>query len=214
MLLKHVSVDKQFYNLGLQYCNASTLQNFIDLCGSLPEHTCQLILSQVVSGLCDIHSQSIIHRDLKSENVFLHLADFIDLPTPQTLKTCLLECDPSDLNVVIGDFGLSREHHQDEVVLSNVGSFIYRAPEVVSQVYTKQCDIWAVGIIFFQMLTGRLPRSDELYNESKIRLPIKTISQQGLTLMVQCLNKDPKKRPTAEELRDSKYFHYKIPASS
>ena len=102
----------------------------------LPESEAIEFLKQIVSGYIDIFSQRIIHRDLKPANIFL-----------------------KDGKIKIGDFGFAMKHSESKKFSSyNVGSPIYMPPEALNEnKYTYKSDIWAIGIIFYELLTGRTP---------------------------------------------------------
>eukprot|EP01084_Bolivina_argentea_P229484 387299_1 len=111
------------------------------------------LFAQIVLGLAHCHSHKIIHRDLKPENIFLmskhHAND----------RTCTQQ-----LTAKIGDFGLSKSLISDTVVdamgrnermdmTSATGTQTYAAPEQLSEdVYDVSADIYALGIILFEMI--------------------------------------------------------------
>jgi serine/threonine protein kinase len=94
-------------------------------------------MGQILEGYSHIHARSIIHRDLKPANLLI-------------TKT-------NDLKIADFGFGVRAE----EVAKSskyNVGSPLYMAPESLRKnEYSFKTDIWALGIIFFEMLTGDTP---------------------------------------------------------
>ncbi|MCO6459586.1 MAG: serine/threonine protein kinase, partial [Pirellulaceae bacterium] len=98
----------------------------------------------IAAGVAYLHDHGIVHRDLKPGNIF------------------------DDGGVVkIGDYGLSkfiscsRRSGQTE----SVGTFHYMAPEIGKGVYGKEIDVYALGIILFEMLTGRVPFEGESSQE-------------------------------------------------
>lgn len=95
-------------------------------------------LKGIAAGLSYLHERGIVHRDLKPGNIFY-----------------------DDGYVKIGDYGLSKHisvsQHSGQTV--SVGTVHYMAPEIGSGSYTRAIDIYALGVILFEMLTGRLPFS-------------------------------------------------------
>ncbi len=87
----------------------------------------------ILAGLAHLHSKSVIHRDLKPENILLQG----EIPR-------------------IADFGIARML-KDSQSLKVAGTPNYMAPEGFDGVRSEQTDIWAVGVIFYQLMTGLLP---------------------------------------------------------
>src|SRR5205823_59160 len=91
-----------------------------------------------------LHDQGIVHRDLKPANIFLEGG-----------------------TVKIGDYGLCKfiSSSQRTAQTQSVGTVHYMAPEISTGNYNKQIDIYAAGIILYEMLTGRLPFEGESAGE-------------------------------------------------
>lgn len=102
----------------------------------LGEQKAAFFLNGIAKGLSYLHERGIVHRDLKPGNIFY-----------------------DDGYVKIGDYGLSKHmsvsRHSGNTV--SVGTVHYMAPEIGSGNYTKAIDIYALGVILYEMLTGRLP---------------------------------------------------------
>ena len=88
-------------------------------------------------ALCQVHNFGIIHRDIKAANIFLDNSDQMKL----------------------ADFGISRVlSNSRSKAYSQVGSPAYMAPEIVQgKEYSMEVDIWALGVITFELYTGRRP---------------------------------------------------------
>ncbi|XP_072336445.1 mitogen-activated protein kinase 13-like isoform X3 [Scyliorhinus torazame] len=102
--------------------------------GRLSEDRIQYLLYQILRGIKYIHSTGIIHRDLKPGNLAIN-------------KDCGLK---------IIDFGLAR--HTDSEMTGYVVTRWYRAPEIILnwRHYAQSVDIWSVGCIFAEMITGKI----------------------------------------------------------
>eukprot|EP01059_Diplonema_ambulator_P015306 TRINITY_DN26406_c0_g1_i1.p1 TRINITY_DN26406_c0_g1~~TRINITY_DN26406_c0_g1_i1.p1 ORF type:complete len:705 (+),score=264.17 TRINITY_DN26406_c0_g1_i1:59-2116(+) len=167
------------------------------------ESTARRYFQQLIAAVRYCHSQGVVHRDLKAENLLLS--------KDNTLKIC--------------DFGLSRytgeEAFGDHPIMfsSIAGSLDYQAPEIVKnqKYHGKPADLWACGVILGFMLSGWLPfqgnqgEGDQatkqriLKNPPEYRLH-KDISETARDLIKLCLNPDPSKRITADEVIQHPWF--------
>lgn len=119
-----------------ELCEGGDLSKFIAAKRGLPEAEAITILRQIVDGYSEISSNRIIHRDLKPANILL-----------------------KDNKIKIADFGFAMRASDSRKYSSyNVGSPIYMPPEALNDnKYSYKSDIWAIGVIFFELLTGRTP---------------------------------------------------------
>ncbi|WP_437945917.1 protein kinase [Sorangium sp. So ce296] len=151
------------------------------------------IARDIARGLAAAHERGIIHRDLKPSNIFLHT-------------------DPGESNYVVKilDFGVSKfPTGADQIRTATgilIGSPAYMSPEQVraqGELDTR-ADLWALGVVMFEMLTSRRPiqgRAHELLR-NVLQGEIPTVSQivwqidPGLdALVAQCLQRDRERRP-------------------
>jgi len=130
------------------------------------------------AGVAYLHDHGIVHRDLKPGNIF---------------------CDEGV--VKIGDYGLSkfiscsRRSGQTE----SVGTVHYMAPEVANGRYGKEIDIYALGIILYEMLTGRVPFEGESVGEVLMKHltakpDVSMLAEPYRGVVARALEKDPAKR--------------------
>jgi serine/threonine protein kinase len=106
------------------------------------------ILKQLLNGVTYLHKSGVIHRDLKPDNI---MWKYKNKPFHQN-------------QVVIVDFGLAEKYNNTDYILSKCGTPGYMAPEVIKRPSTMTghkidpaCDIFSVGVILFQALTGKKP---------------------------------------------------------
>ncbi len=129
----------------------------------------------MAKGLAYLHDRGIVHRDLKPANIFY-----------------------DDGYVKIGDYGLSKHiavsRHSAQTV--SVGTVHYMAPEIGSGNYTKAIDIYALGVMLYEMLTGRLPftgssMAEVLMKHVSDRPNLAGIPEPFATVIARALVKDP-----------------------
>lgn len=166
----------------------------------LPEPVVVWWLRQMLSGLKHLHSQDVVHRDLKSSNVFLCEG-----------RRCIR----------IGDFGISRVLESTAFASSCVGTPAYMSPELMrNERYDYHVDMWAMGCIGFELCTLKLPfeaRSllDLVYQvvEAEPDWSLwKGFSEDLRGIVKRLLSKDAHSRPTAGELTANPVFICEVPA--
>ena len=139
----------------------------------------------MMAGLRDLHFKKILHRDMKSLNVFLD----------------------ADHNVRIGDLGVAKTLKTD-FAYTIVGTPYYLSPEMCEEKpYNEKTDIWAMGCIIYELCSGKHPF--EATNQAALALkivmgkyePIPSNYSSDLSWVVQsCLSVDYKRRPSAAYL--------------
>ena len=175
--------DDQHY-IVTDICPGGELFHKILECKRIPVNESVVLFSQVMRAIAYVHSQGIVHRDIKAENFLF----------------------ASDGSLQLIDFGLSVRLKSDEEKLSAVlGSSHYVAPEMLKQRYSKPVDVWSAGVLLYLMLHGQYPfegSEDHIFNQIKHRHP--RIAQgelpdSAVLLLQGLLEKDPSKRLTAAE---------------
>lgn len=130
--------------LAMEYCNGGNLRKVLQR----PENSCGLaekdvrrVLSDVAAGLQYLHQNHIIHRDLKPENIVLKDVD-------------------GKIIYKIIDLGYAKEFDQSSLCNSFVGTLQYLAPELFEKKpYTRAVDLWSLGILAYEVITGQRPFS-------------------------------------------------------
>lgn len=122
--------------MAMEYVSGITLRDALKDFGALDAKRALELFEPMLSGLAAAHRAGILHRDLKPENVLL--AD--------------------DGRIKLGDFGLARDIDNHTSTGSLVGTVAYLSPELVMRgTADARSDVYAAGIMLFEMLTGRQP---------------------------------------------------------
>lgn len=185
--------DSDMAYLVMEYLPGITLRDLLKDYGKLtPEQTID-IMEAVLSGLAAAHKAGIVHRDLKPENVLL--AD--------------------DGRIKIGDFGLARAASANTATgQALLGTIAYLSPELVTRgVADARSDIYALGIMMFEMLTGEQPFKGEqpmqiAYQHANDAVPSPSSKNPSVPaelddLVLWATAKDPDQRPKdAKEMLD------------
>ncbi|KOC71052.1 Mitogen-activated protein kinase kinase kinase 4, partial [Habropoda laboriosa] len=180
----------------MEFCAEGTLESLVAGSGNgLPESLIRKYTHQLLLAITALHSHGIVHRDIKSANIFL---------TDE--GNCLK----------LGDFGSAVQIKAHTTMPGELQGFVgtqaYMAPEVFmkseSSGHGRAADIWSVGCCVIEMASGRRPWSDYDSNYQIMfkvgmgespALP-KNLSIEGIDLVKKCLQHDPKKRLTASVL--------------
>jgi serine/threonine protein kinase len=193
------SSPKELY-LVLEYVQGGELFDYLCSRGSrLPLLEAVSIIKQVLAGVNYCHRFNICHRDLKPENILLVNET---IPVPGSTKTTEIK------HVKIADFGMSTLDSLNGLLRTSCGSPHYASPEIVrGQTYSGAAsDIWSCGVIFFALLTSRLPFDDPNVNNvlRKVRDGRFTIPDwvvpEAKDLLMRILEVDSNKRITVSFL--------------
>lgn len=152
----------------------------------LSESETKFLFYQICSGVQYMHRENVTHRDLKPENILLATADVYTL-------------------VKISDFGLSKRVQLNTLLETRCGTVYYMAPEVrmMNNNYTNKVDIWSLGVILFNCLSGQYPFNEyEYLNSNPIKLLFgsvwKNISKEAITLVQDCIQNNVDRRPSID----------------
>lgn len=132
-------------HLVMEYCNGGDLAEYLLEKGTLSENTIRLFLRQIAGAMRALNAKGIVHRDLKPQNILLCHG-----PRPKPA--------PADITLKIADFGFARFLQDGVMAATLCGSPMYMAPEVIMSLqYDAKADLWSIGTIVFQCLTGTAP---------------------------------------------------------
>jgi serine/threonine-protein kinase len=174
------------------------LKRLVERHGSLSPERVVFLLRQVCLSLSEAHALGLVHRDIKPANLFV----------------CRLGSEYDFVKVV--DFGVVSRHASERAQITTAGMILgtpaFLAPELVSsQPFDGRADIYALGCVAFWLLTGRAPfeaadAMSILMHHAQTPPPApSTMSEEPIppqmdALVLECLEKDPSRRPTAEAL--------------
>ncbi len=136
-----IGYDENVYYMVMEYIDGPTLKNLIENKGALPEEQAVEYSLQICSALSAAHKKGIIHRDIKPHNILME----------------------SDENLKVTDFGIAKSVASGISKSGQViGSVYYVSPEQAKgEVLDQRSDIYSLGIVMYEMLTGRLPYTGE-----------------------------------------------------
>lgn len=192
--------DEEAFYIVQEWCRGGDVRQYMTFHDTFVENTVASIARGVLRGLIHLHQKGVIHRDIKPGNIMVG-----DTST--------------DADVKIGDFGTAiimdpalPEIEVDELV----GTVWYLAPENSRQIYTPKSDIWSLGVMIYQLLSGRMPFNDHdapmnpspskiwksiLFDDVRMNSSKwKNISDEAKDFVYVCLAKNFASRPTALEL--------------
>jgi serine/threonine protein kinase len=171
----------------MEYLTGINLQELVRERGALPVRKAVTYLRQACAGIAEAHKQGILHRDIKSSNLFL-------------MKRGLVK---------VIDWGLAKQILNGEtcITASNcmVGSLDYISPEQINScAIDVRSDIWSLGVVLYELVTGKLPfsgvRCEQIINNILRKQPISPSQiQPDVPLAIdaivkRCLYKDPDRR--------------------
>ncbi|OVA13704.1 Protein kinase domain [Macleaya cordata] len=164
--------------------------------GLFREDLARIYAAEIVLAVSHLHANGIMHRDLKPENILLD----------------------ADGHAMLTDFGLAKQFEENTRSNSMCGTLEYMSPEIVlGKGHDKAADWWSVGILLFEMLTGKPPfcggnreKIQQKIIKDKIKLP-GFLSSEAHSLLKGLLQKEVSKRlgsgpGGSEEIKRHKWF--------
>uniref|UniRef100_A0AAQ5YM84 non-specific serine/threonine protein kinase n=1 Tax=Amphiprion ocellaris TaxID=80972 RepID=A0AAQ5YM84_AMPOC len=198
--LKHENIVRLLDYQVSMYCNGGDLAEYLHSKGTLSEDTIRVFLQQIAQAMKVLQSKGILHRDLKPQNILL-------------CHTEGRRSSSTNTSIKIADFGFARHLQTNTMAATLCGSPMYMAPEVImSQNYDAKADLWSIGTIVYQCLTGKAPfhasTPQELrlfYESNRTLLPSipKETSSNLRHLLLGLLHRNHKERISFDE-----FFHH------
>lgn len=194
---EHVFEDSENVYILLELCTNQTLNELLKRRKRLTEFEVQVYVVQIVSALKYLHSNRVIHRDLKLGNLFLN----------------------EKMEIKIGDFGLATKLEFDgEKKRTICGTPNYIAPEVLDGKigHSYEVDVWSLGVIIYTLLVGKPPfeTPDVKTTYKKIKMNSYSfpehvpLSDAAKGLITRILNLDPARRPSLDEILQHPFINH------
>ena len=213
-----VKETSQHYYLVTEYCNGKSLANCLELYQDkynkpFTEEIVQYLMKQIVSAIRYLHKNTILHRDLKLDNILVNFEDEKDRKSLNMLKS----------QVKLIDFGFARYLPKENLAYSTLGSPVNMDPGILKKLnkvehsneygYDEKADIWSLGTLCYEMLVGRNVFDAESMkdllnkvNKGDYLLPT-NISKEAVSFINGMLQYDSKKRLSAEKLYRHKFLN-------
>lgn len=150
-----VGEENGYHYIVMEYVRGKDLKQLIAQRGALCKEEAVAIMKQLVSAVAEAHRCNIIHRDIKPQNVLIK--------------------DDGTLKVV--DFGIALAQDALQLTQSDsvMGSVHYLAPEVArGEAATRQSDIYSLGIVFYELLSGEVP----FHGEQAVQIAMKHMREE------------------------------------
>ncbi|KAK9333287.1 kinase-like domain-containing protein [Lipomyces starkeyi] len=184
--VREAMVMTHHYYMIFEYVNGGQMLDYIISHGRLKEKQARKFARQIVSALDYCHHNSVVHRDLKIENILISKS--------------------GDIKII--DFGLSNLYSPQSLLKTFCGSLYFAAPELLNakQYVGPEVDIWSFGIVLYVLACGKVPFDDQsmpaLHAKIKrghVEYP-NWLSAECKNLLSRMLVVDPKARATLPEI--------------
>lgn len=183
----------------LEFAENGDVLRFIQKSGAIKGHLARIWIRQVCDAVRYLHNQDITHRDLKLENLLLDTA----------------------FNIKLCDFGFVKSHSMKELSKTYCGSKSYASPEILrGEPYDpKKADVWAVGVILYIFITGKMPFDESkgnqgvLEEQKRLNFPwqkFKYVTQDIKSLILSLFQGNYSDRPDINDILENdwvKRFH-------
>ncbi len=174
----------------MEYVEGESLDNYLHRKGKLSNEETESIIRQIASALAYLHKKDILHRDVKPQNFKIQ----------------------TDGKVTMLDFGIAKSKYTPKLTQQGfvVGTTEYMAPEQFQQQVEKKSDIWSLGILAYELITGYLPfeANNPVTLRSKIekgsftnpKIMVPQVSEKLNTIIEKSLRLNPASRITAGDI--------------
>ncbi|KAJ6873128.1 serine/threonine-protein kinase ATG1a isoform X3 [Populus alba x Populus x berolinensis] len=204
--LESIETEDRIF-LVLEYCEGGDLAVYIQRHGKVTEAVARHFMRQLAVGLQVLQEKHLIHRDLKPQTEKLSY-----------LQNLLLSSNDLTPQLKIGDFGFARSLASSDLADTLCGSPLYMAPEIIqNKKYDAKADLWSVGAILFQLVTGKPPFDgnsqyqlfQNILTSTELRFPQGTLEELHPDCVDLCrglLRRNPVERLTFKEFFNHKFL--------
>lgn len=133
----------------------SLLTEFED--GVMPHNAVQKIVKEILEALSHLHSEGILHRDIKPDNLVMQLHEDVQSPSGKVNKVTIIDFDHADT-----DFDSSVDNGANHHCY---GTARFNAPESFLGNYSAASDLYSVGAILYMLISGSMPYPDEFFED-------------------------------------------------
>ncbi len=200
-------VTEHYYYLIFEHVPGRQLLDYVVQRGRMKEDRARNVMRQILDAVDYCHKHSLVHRDLKIENIMM---EEIDSRQQQrsSQRSKSQTSNPEDIRVKILDFGLANFCRPDRLLSTFCGSLYFAAPELLqARPYIgPEVDMWSIGVIAFVLVCGSVPFDDanlavlhSKIKSGKVNYP-SYLSPACLHFLKRLLHVNPKHRGTMEEM--------------
>ena len=185
--------ENNFLNIVIEYCELGDLEHLLKQRNNIPlnDNFIWKLFIQIVIGLADLHNMKILHRDLKTSNIFL----------------------TKNYDVKIGDLGVAKKLSNNDFTKTVIGTPYYLSPEICKEKpYNEKSDIWALGCILYELCTFKHPFDstnqaaliNKILKENPKQIPY-TFDYYFNEIIKKLLQKNMNKRPSCKLILKGQY---------
>lgn len=190
-------IDGNIMSIFLEYVGGGSIRSILNKYGALSENNIRKYTKQILNGLKYLHSNNIVHRDIKGANILVTTEGVVKL----------------------ADFGCAKIFVGIQSnVKSVLGTPYWMAPEVIrAEGYGRSADVWSLGCTIIEMATLKPPWCNDFGEPAAAMFHIASsnetpqipehLSPEAHDFLVRCFKRDPKERPDAVQLLNHTFIN-------